>query len=49
MEKREKGFFTEEVAVVTGHNRNAKDERLKQVMEVVTRKLHKVVKEIEPT
>jgi len=51
MEAHEKGFFTEEdsVAVVTGRNRNAKDERLKQVMEVVTRKLHEAVKEIEPT
>ena len=51
MEAHEKGFFTEEdsVAVVTGRNKNAKDERLKQVMEVVTRKLHEAVKEIEPT
>ncbi|CAN7437854.1 intradiol ring-cleavage dioxygenase [Rhizobium sp. LjRoot258] len=51
MEAHKKGFFTEEdsVAVVTGRNENAKDERLKQVMEVVTRKLHEAVKEIEPT
>jgi catechol 1,2-dioxygenase len=51
MEAHEKGFFTEEdsVAVVTGRNRNAADERLKQVMEVITRKLHEAVKEIEPT
>ncbi|MBB3316887.1 catechol 1,2-dioxygenase [Rhizobium sp. BK181] len=51
MEAHEKGFFTEEdsVAVVTGRNKNAKDERLKQVMEVITRKLHEAVKEIEPT
>ncbi len=51
MEAHEKGFFTEEdsVAVVTGRNARAKDERLKQVMEVITRKLHEAVKEIEPT
>ncbi|QDY99841.1 intradiol ring-cleavage dioxygenase [Nitratireductor mangrovi] len=47
----EKGFFTEEnsVEVVTGRNVGAKDERLKVVMEVITRKLHEAVKEIEPT
>jgi catechol 1,2-dioxygenase len=51
MDAHEKGFFTEEnsVEVVTGRNRNATDERLKQVMEVITRKLHEAVKEIEPT
>ena len=51
MEAHEKGFFTEEnsVEVVTGRNRNAKSERLKAVMEVITRKLHEAVKEIEPT
>jgi catechol 1,2-dioxygenase len=51
MEAHEKGFFTEEdsVAVVTGRNRSAQDERLKQVMEVITRKLHEAVKEIEPS
>ncbi|OHV83374.1 intradiol ring-cleavage dioxygenase [Ensifer sp. LCM 4579] len=51
MEAHEKGFFTEEnsVEVVTGRNKNARDERLKQIMEVVTRKLHEAVKEIEPT
>jgi catechol 1,2-dioxygenase len=51
MEAHEKGFFTEEnsVEVVTGRNRNARDERLKTVMEVITRKLHEAVKEIEPT
>jgi protocatechuate 3,4-dioxygenase beta subunit len=51
MDAHEKGFFTEEnsVEVVTGRNQNAKDERLKQVMEVITRKLHEAVKEIEPT
>ena len=51
MEAHEKGFFTEEnsIEVVTGRNKNAKDERLKQIMEVVTRKLHEAVREIEPT
>lgn len=51
MHEHEKGFFTEEnsVEVVTGRNANAKDERLKFAMEVITRKLHEAVKEIEPT
>ena len=51
MDAHEKGFFTEEnsVEVVTGRNKNATDERLKQIMEVITRKLHEAVKEIEPT
>ena len=51
MEAHENGFFTEatSIEVVTGRNRNAKDERLKTVMEVITRKLHEAVKEIEPT
>ncbi|MBD9508234.1 intradiol ring-cleavage dioxygenase [Ensifer sp. ENS10] len=51
MEAHEKGFFTEEnsIEVVTGRNKNAKDERLKQIMDVVTRKLHEAVREIEPT
>ncbi|HEV7249418.1 MAG TPA: intradiol ring-cleavage dioxygenase [Shinella sp.] len=51
MEAHEKGFFTEEnsVEVVAGRNRNARDARLKAIMEVVTRKLHEAVKEIEPT
>lgn len=51
MEAHEKGFFTEatSVEVVTGRNKNAGDERLKAVMEVITRKLHEAVKEIEPT
>lgn len=44
-------FFTEarSAEVVTGRNRDARDPRLRQVMEVVTRKLHEAVKEIEPT
>lgn len=51
MDAHERGFFTEEdsVEVVTGRNAGATDERLKAIMEVVTRKLHEAVKEIEPT
>jgi hypothetical protein len=51
VEAHEKGFFTKanSVEVVTGRNRNARNDRLKQVMEVVTRKMHEAVKEIEPT
>ncbi|MFN3547570.1 MAG: intradiol ring-cleavage dioxygenase [Mesorhizobium sp.] len=51
MHEHEKGYFTEEnsVEVVTGRNANAKDARLKFAMEVITRKLHEAVKEIEPT
>ena len=47
----ERGYFTEadSVDVVVGRNVEAKDERLKQVMEVVTRHLHEAVKEIEPS
>ncbi|MBY5407741.1 intradiol ring-cleavage dioxygenase [Rhizobium leguminosarum] len=51
MGSEEKGYFTEEnsVEVVTSRNAQAMDERLKRVMEVVTRKLHEAVKELEPT
>lgn len=51
MEAHEKGYFTEEnsIEVVTGRNAKARDERLKFIMEVVTRKLHEAVKEIEPS
>jgi hydroxyquinol 1,2-dioxygenase len=51
LEDHEKGFFTEadSVQVVTGRNKNAKDARLAAVMEVITRKMHEAVKEIEPT
>jgi catechol 1,2-dioxygenase len=51
MEPHEKGFFTEEnsVEVVTGRNVNAENPRLRQVMDVITRKLHEAVKELEPT
>lgn len=49
--EQEKGFFTEENSadVVISRNAAARNERLKQVMAVVTRKLHEAVKEIEPT
>ena len=45
------GYFTEEnsIDVVVGRNNDAKDERLKEIMAVVTRKLHEAVTEIEPT
>jgi hydroxyquinol 1,2-dioxygenase len=51
MKVRRNGFFTESnsVQVVTDRNVHTKDKRLKQVMEVITRKLHEAVKEIEPT
>ncbi|MGB5903039.1 MAG: intradiol ring-cleavage dioxygenase [Xanthobacteraceae bacterium] len=51
MEDHEKGYFTEKDSadVVIGRNKNAKDERLKDVMAVIIRKLHEAVKEIEPT
>jgi hydroxyquinol 1,2-dioxygenase len=47
----ESGYFTESTSdkVVTARNAAAQDPRLKQVMEVITRKLHEAVKEIEPT
>ena len=46
-----KAHFTEHnsIEVVTGQNQNAKNERLKDVMNVITRHLHEAVKEIEPT
>lgn len=46
-----KSRFTEEdsAEVVTAQNANAKDARLRAVMEVITRHLHAAVKEIEPT
>lgn len=46
-----KSFFTEENSadVVTARNANAKDERFREVMNVITRHLHAAVKEIEPT
>lgn len=47
----EQGYFTEENSadVVVSRNANAKDKRLAEVMEVITRHLHAAVKEIEPT
>ena len=47
----ESGYFTESTSaeVVTARNAKAPDPRLKAVMEVITRKLHEAVKEIEPT
>ena len=49
--KYEPGYFTEadSAEVVISRNANARDRRLKQVMEVIVRKLHEAVKEIEPT
>lgn len=51
MQNQEYGYFTEadSVEVVVARNSNAKDARLKEVMEVITRKLHEAVKEITPT
>jgi catechol 1,2-dioxygenase len=47
----ESGFFTEEnsAEVVAARNANAQDPRLRAVMEVIVRKLHEAVREIEPT
>ena len=47
----ESGYFTEDASdkVVTARNAMARDPRLKRVMEVITRKLHEAVKEIEPS
>jgi hydroxyquinol 1,2-dioxygenase len=47
----ESGYFTESTSaqVVTARNAGAQDARLQAVMEVITRKLHEAVKEIEPT
>ncbi|MEM8824719.1 MAG: intradiol ring-cleavage dioxygenase [Pseudomonadota bacterium] len=51
MDSHESGYFTEEnsAEVVTARNAMSDDARLKEVMEVITRKLHEAVKEIEPT
>jgi catechol 1,2-dioxygenase len=51
MTAHELGYFTEENSadVVAGRNRNAGNERLKEVMEIITRHLHAAIKEIEPT
>ena len=47
----ENGYFTESTSsqVVTARNAKAQNPRLQAVMEVITRKLHEAVKEIEPT
>ena len=51
IDEHEYGYFTEanSAEVVVARNSSAKNKRLRQVMEVVTRKLHEAVKEIEPT
>ena len=51
MTTHELGYFTEENSadVVAGRNQDAGSERLKEIMEIVTRHLHAAVKEIEPT
>jgi hydroxyquinol 1,2-dioxygenase len=50
-DQHESGYFTEanSADAVVARNRNARDPRLAEVMEVITRKLHEAVKEIEPT
>lgn len=47
----ERGYFTEadSAEVVISRNADCRDERLRQVMAVVVRKLHEAVKEIEPS
>lgn len=47
----EQGYFTEDSSaeIVIARNEKARDKRLKQVMEIITRHLHAAVKEIEPT
>lgn len=51
MTQREQGFFTEadSAAVVSGRTAETADPRLRFAMEVIVRKLHEAVKEIEPT
>ena len=51
MENLPKAYFTEEDSadVVVGQNINAKSERLREVMDSITRHLHAAIKEIEPT
>jgi hydroxyquinol 1,2-dioxygenase len=51
IDQHEYGYFTEANSseAVIARNRNSTDERLKQIMAVITRKLHEAVKEIEPT
>ena len=51
MDDHKAGYFTEDnsVEVVVARNKNTKDPRIKEVMEVIVRKLHEAVKEIEPS
>jgi protocatechuate 3,4-dioxygenase beta subunit len=51
MNASEHDYFTEanSTEVVVSRNSQAKDERLAEIMEVVTRHLHEAIKEIEPT
>lgn len=51
MNEHETGYFTEENSadIVAGRNAACKDQRLKEVMEVVVLHLHAAVKEIKPT
>lgn len=51
MQQHEQGYFTEQnsAEVVTSRNAQAKDERLAEIMAVVTKHLHAAVKEIEPS
>lgn len=46
----EYGYFTEadSAEIVAARNQTAPDARLRQVMDIITRKLHEAVKEIEP-
>jgi catechol 1,2-dioxygenase len=47
IDQHEYGYFTEanSSGVVIARNRNSTDERLKQIMAVIIRKLHEAVKE----
>ncbi|MDD9908447.1 MAG: intradiol ring-cleavage dioxygenase [Ahrensia sp.] len=51
MATNEQGYFTEEnsAEVVIGRMADSTDPRIRQIMDVLTRKLHEAVKEIEPT
>jgi catechol 1,2-dioxygenase len=51
MTTHELGYFTEDNSadVVAGRNKNAGNERLKEMMEIITRHLHAAIKEMEPT
>jgi hydroxyquinol 1,2-dioxygenase len=51
IDQHEYGYLTETNSseVVIARNSNSADKRLKEIMAVITRKLHEAVKEIEPT